>query len=389
MFARFLLIIIVVILLAGGIYGYLFYKNNLQVPYNKNAASQSPEANLDQEGNKTGLPFKIPKGASFSVFARDLINPRVMVFDPKGNILVSIPSQGKVVGLNQNGSQTTVFDGLKEPHGLAFFCHNQCQLYIAETNQVSVFDYDSNLMKAMNQKKILDLPGGGVHFTRTITTTDDGKLLVATGSDCNVCNEDDQRRASIWISDSDGSNFKPFAQGLRNSVFMTKNPKTGDIWATEMGRDWLGDNLPPDEINIIKEGKNYGWPYCYGKNVHDTNFDPRNQDNACSGREPSHIDLPAHSAPLGLEFFKDSLLVSYHGSWNRSTPTGYKVVRITGDCIEKSNPNGSCNIEDFVTGWLSEDGHFSGRPAGILVEGQKIYISDDKAGVIYLLTIRG
>jgi glucose/arabinose dehydrogenase len=154
-----------------------------------------------------------------------------------------------------------------------------------------------------------------------------------------------------------------------------------------MGRDFLGDELPPDEINIILEGQDYGWPYCYGKRMHDAQFDPQGlKQDFCKDTVPSFIDLPAHSAPLGLAFFPEEwpqefrydLLVAYHGSWNRSTPTGYKVVRVRLD-----HQGNFKAIEDFITGWLTPAGAL-GRPVDILItDDGVIYISDDKAGVVY------
>ena len=189
----------------------------------------------------------------------------------------------------------------------------------------------------------------------------------------------------------DGSDFEEFARGLRNAVFFTWSYVDARMWATEMGRDWLGDELPPDEINIIEKGKDYGWPHCYGKNIHDVDFDKNvvYKRKPCMEpfETPSYIDIPAHSAPLGLAFVPEEgwpkeywydLIVAYHGSWNRNEPTGYKVVRLKLD--EDGNFEG---VEDFITGWLRPDGAL-GRPVDILLEpGGVMYISDDKAGVIY------
>jgi glucose/arabinose dehydrogenase len=320
----------------------------------------------------------------------------VIVEDPLGNLLVSIISQGKVVALpdkNHDGiadEVITVAEGLHSPHGLAFRCGKTCKLYIAETDQVAVYDYDQINLKASNKKKIIDLPDDGGHFTRTIMlmpSPNQDKLLTSVGSSVNAAYEKDWRRAKILISNTDGTNLKIFASGLRNSVFMAIHPLTGQIWATEMGRDYLGDNLPPDEINIIEQDKDYGWPDCYGKNVHDTDFDKNT--NPC--KEPyktaSYIDIPAHSAPLGLAFFPEegwpeeywyNLLVAYHGSWNRSIPTGYKIVRYKLD--KEGNYLGK---EDFITGWLTEEKRAFGRPVDILIRPGVIFISDDKAGLIY------
>ncbi len=258
---------------------------------------------------------------------------------------------------------------------------------------MAVYDYVG--LKATNKRKIIDLPSGGGHYTRTILfmpPPDQSKLLISVGSSCNVCNEEDWRRAKILASNADGYDLGLFASGLRNSVFMAIHPVTGQIWATEMGRDYLGDELPPDEINVIEEGKDYGWPLCYGKNIHDTDF---NKNTVTPCKEPimraSYIDIPAHSAPLGLAFFpgdgwpkeyRGNLLVAYHGSWNRSEPTGYKIVRYRLDNMGKHLGN-----EDFITGWLTKDNKAYGRPVDILIRPDgAIFISDDKAGLIYKVT---
>ena len=185
-----------------------------------------------------------------------------------------------------------------------------------------------------------------------------------------------------------GSGERVFAAGVRNSVGFVFHPSTGEIWATENGRDNLGDDLPPDEINILRNGQNYGWPYCYGKNIPDPAF---NDSSRCQATQDSVHDMQAHSAPLGLRFaesaqfpeeWQGDLLVAYHGSWNRSVPTGYKVVRLHVD--------GSRVVaeEDFISGWLLDNGSVVGRPVDLIFgpEDGALYISDDKAGVIYRVT---
>jgi glucose/arabinose dehydrogenase len=345
-----------------------------------------------------GMPLALPPGFSLSIFAKGLGGPRVMTLDPVGNLLVSIPSQGRVVALpdlNRDGIAeriATVIDGLKRPHGLAFRCAPECRLYIAEEDRVNVYTYDPNDLKAVKLKKIVDLPAGGVHVTRTLLflpKPHDDQLLISVGSSCNVCTEKDWRRAKVLVVPVEGGGLTTFASGLRNAVFMTLHPRTKKVWVTEMGRDWLGDNLPPDEINILEDGKNYGWPFCFGKNVHDADFDPR-ENQACKEPKtiPSLMEIPAHSAPLGLAFFpeqgwpedfQNNLLVAYHGSWNRSVPTGYKIVRYRLDTTGKY-----LGSEDFITGWFSKDGTALGRPVDIMVRPNgTIFVSDDKAGVIY------
>ncbi len=349
-------------------------------------------------------PLTLPEGFSITVFAENLGSPRVIVHAPNGGFLVSIPNQGKVVKIRDTNGDgkadetKTVINNLNKPHGLLVKCYSEdsCQLYVAETNQVSLFNYDFTNDQAVNKKKIIDLPDGGGHWTRTIIETPlDGQekteLLIAVGSTCNVCNEDDWRRAKVLIADLDGSNLREYTTGLRNAPFMTIHPVTGKIWVTEMGRDWLGDDLPPDEINILQSGKDYGWPICYGQNIHDNDFD-KNQyiQDPCRDKVPAYIDIPAHSAPLGLAFIPEEgwpedmwydLLVAYHGSWNRSKPTGYKIVRYRLDAQGNYQSE-----EDFIGGWLNNN-EVLGRPVDILIQpGGEMYLTDDKAGVVYRVT---
>lgn len=362
--------------------------------------------------NTTDFPLILPPGFTISVFAKDLGSPRLLAFDPVGTLLASISSRGHVVALpddNRDGvadRTEVILDHLNRPHGIAFHPKDKT-LYVAETDGISVYDYDPTTRKATNRTKIIDLPGGGNHFTRTIGFGPDGRLYISVGSSCNVCVEGDERRAAVLVADVNGKEPitpKVFASGLRNSVFFTWRPGTKELWATDMGRDLIGDDLPPDEVNIVKEGSFYGWPYCYGKNVQDTIFTPT---RSCDGAIPSHIELPAHSAPLGLAFipssplaplatsdpsapsrtletsawpmkYQEDLLVAYHGSWNRSEPTGYKIVRMKLDA--QGNDEGT---EDFISGWLTKDDAL-GRPVDLVFGPDgSLYISDDKSGVIY------
>jgi glucose/arabinose dehydrogenase len=341
------------------------------------------------------LPLTIPSGMSLRVYAKNLGTPRDLLY-LDGHLLVSVPSQGKVVRLDEQRDGTanavTLLDGLNQPHGLAAFCDDfdLCRLFVAETNAVRVFSYEPQIGKVGSGKKILDLPTGGRHTTRSLLVKDD-KLYISIGSSCDVCHERDERRATVMIANLDGSDARVYAKGLRNAVFLAENPLSHDIWVTEMGRDMLGDNLPPDEINILKDGGNYGWPICYGANVHDTAFDKNTYiRNPCMEpfEIPAEVELQAHSAPLGLAFFpaewpveyRGDLVVAYHGSWNRTTPTGYSLRHI------KINAKGDVEgQEDFLTGWL--DGSVaSGRPADVLFRGKDLFVSDDKAGVIYRIT---
>ncbi len=396
--AVFVLLLVGVIAVAWG--GIFVYRNlrgsrvafgpvpNIVRPPADNAVSDAPSTNT------TGLPLELPNGFAITTFARGLGKPRVLAFDPAGTLLTSIPSQSKIVALpDTNGDGTadeaiTVLDGLNLPHGLAF---HEGKLYVAETNAVAVYEYDASVKRATNRKKIIDLPGGGNHFSRTIGFGPDGKLYISVGSSCNVCNEKDWRRAKILVANADGSGLRDYATGLRNSVFFLWHPKTREMWATDMGRDMLGDNTPPEEVNIVKDGGFYGWPYCYDNKVHDRAFDRSDEARQkCEGSVIPHITFQAHSAPLGLAVIPDSwpeqyrgdLLVSYHGSWNRSQPTGYKVARFDLDDALASKGE-----SDFLRGFLVGDAAV-GRPVDLVFDKEsRLYVSDDKAGVVYRVSV--
>lgn len=389
-----IVILIFIVWLAG------FYYKNFRGARN---AFEIPSEDIAAMITAQKSPLQVPQGFELSIFADKLVNPRVLVFDPNGTLVVSVTSEGKILALSAENSEgkadvITLASGLNKPHGLAFYCKTECNLYVAETDSVSMFDYDQTALKISNKRKIISLPTGGQHFTRTLQILSSAvgdRLLIALGSDCNVCNENDWRRASILVANMDGSGLETFASGLRNSVFMALQPNTGQIFATENGRDLLEDNIPPDEINLIREGNNYGWPICYGKNIHDANFDKNVYIvDPCLGKTASYINIQAHSAPLGLAFapstwpaeYKNNLFVAFHGSWNRAVPTGYKIVRfILG---ENGRLSGVAPQQiDFVSGWLKSDGSVLGRPVGIAFNTKgDMFVSDDKIGVIYRIT---
>ena len=370
---------------------------------------ESVDEDVSSAQNNTDFPLTLPDGFTIDIYARDLGKARVLQQDINGTILVSSMDRGQIVAFPDEDSdgkvdrQVVVLSNLNNPHGFVFgICKTQpvevnaqtdCPLYVAETTKLVRYDYNPNTYEVSNSKKLVDLPSGGRHFTRTLlfNPQDSNELLISVGSSCDVCEEKNSLYATIQSYNLETNELKPFATGLRNSVFMAVNPKINEVWATEMGRDNLGDNLPPDEINVIKKDNDYGWPYCYGENQ----LDPFGKDipgSVCLGKNPSHINLQAHSAPLGLAFIPENsafleeywnnLLVSYHGSWNRSEPTGYKIVRFV---LDEDGSAGS--PQDFISGWLEAGDTALGRPVDILVtENAAIYISDDKAGVIYKVT---
>lgn len=332
-------------------------------------------------------PFTVLGDFEIEVFAKDLIKPRTLLFDSKGNLLVSAMGEGSVYAIKPNGEKKVLVENLFNPHGLEI---KDGFLYIAETDKVSRYQYDERNLELDESELLFKLPGAGGHSTRTIKFGPDNNLYVAVGSSCNVCYEEDERRAAILKYNPQDWSYEVFAKGLRNTVFFVFNQATGQIWGGDMGRDFLGDNTPPEEINIILEGKDYGWPICYGNKIHDSNFD-KNQylKDPCFETEKPIYELPAHFAPLGITFidsplfppeWQGDILHALHGSWNRSTPGGYKVVLldVVGNTIVSD--------QDFMTGFLGDKGVI-GRPVDLVFGPDgALYLSDDKAGVVYKIS---
>ena len=342
--------------------------------------------------------LKAPPGFRISVFAEEVDGARMLVFSPGGVLLASESGENKVVALpdpkhtGKAARTVTVLAGLNEPHGLAFY---EGKLYVADNDKVRRYDWDEANLRASNPVKLADLPTGGGHSTRSILFHGD-KMYISAGSSCNACIEKDPRRATVLEFNPDGSSQKIFTKGLRNAVGLAVNPKTDTVWVTVNGRDWLGDDLPPETIyDLGKDGGDAGWPYCYGDRVPDSNF-TKPGDTRCQNVLEPKVQMQAHSAPLGLAFYegpqfpaeyRNNIFVAFHGSWNRSEPTGYKLVRVKLD--DKGRPVGGA--EDFITGWLApgetKKGRWMGRPVGIVFGSDgSMYLSDDAAGVIYRIT---
>ncbi len=335
-----------------------------------------------------GHSLYVPHGFKINIFAEGIGGVRTLVLGP-GNLVYAVVSQsGTVVQLpdaNNDGvadSAHTVLSGLRYPFGLAF---RGDTMYVGESNQVDRFNPGSTTPTVV----VPNLPTGG-HSTRTVVFGPDGKMYVSVGSSCNICDETDSLRAAVSQFDPDGSHGKVFARGLRNSVGLAFNPTTHELWANNNDRDNLGDDLPPEHVNILKDGKYYGWPQCYlpGKP------NPEYPDANCATVEPPAITIQAHSAPLGLAFYTGTMfpaeyrgdaIMTLHGSWNRSVPTGAKVVRVR---IQNGKATG---VEDFITGWLppgaaSTSGRW-GRPVSPLVlPDGSLLISDDDGGKIWRVT---
>lgn len=338
---------------------------------------------------------RLPAGFEISIFARGLSGPRLMTVGPDGMIYVSMPNAGWVGRLRENEDKKVervenVIGDLDRPHGLAF---HEGKLYVAGTQKIWRVDRSRDDGSRGQVTPIVSNMTDGGHWTRTILFGADGKLYVSMGSSCNVCKEKDPRRAAVVRYNPDGTGEEIFAAGLRNSVGLAWHPTTKELWGTDNGRDLLGDDTPPDEINIIRQGKNYGWPNCIADRVPDPEF---GSPAICQKTEPPAVKIQAHSAPLGLAFYtgkqfpkeyQGDLFVALHGSWNRSKKTGYKVIRVK---LDNGQPKG---VEDFITGWLTQEKGTDivwGRPVDLVVgKDGSLYLSDDSAGFIYRISYKG
>ncbi len=359
--------------------------------------SQNPSNRpVISQGKVPDISLNLSSQFVVHIFASALNSPRDLEWTPAGTLIVSSPSSNEVVALpdaNHDGvadSKKVVLSGGHHLHGLAFYNN---KLFVADVDRVVRYNWDENKLSATLDKVLFTLPANSDHNNHTIIFDKTGKMYVSVGSTCNICHEDSNLSGTVLVSDQNGASPQVFARGLRNAPFLQFNPTTQELWATEMGRDNLGDNMPSDEINIVKQGKDYGWPNCYGNKIHDTDFDKSTTDS-CSATESPTYEIPAHSAPLGLAFINSSqfpenwqgdLLVAYHGSWNRSTPTGYKVTHL------KVNGNTITSVEDFLTGFLptnTKSGPTSayGRPVDVTFDKNgSLFLSDDKAGNIYII----
>lgn len=334
--------------------------------------------------------YQVPDGFTVALYAADVPRARFLRFTTGGDLLVSRPGAGDILLLRRDAdgdghpdSRETLLKGLRKPLGMAI---GTDWLYIAESDRISRVPFDSGTgaVTGAPEPVVEGLTDDGNHWSKTIAIGPDQKLYLAQGSTCNICEEEDPRRATMMRFELDGSQPEVLATGLRNSVGFDWAPWNGALYATDNGRDMLGDDFPPCELNRIEAGQFYGWPYFNGDNVPDPDMGP---DPLAGQREPTppaHGFRP-HNAPLGMVFlnsdqlppdYRRSALAALHGSWNRSTPDGYKVVSLhwTQDGIEE---------RDFLTGFL-QDGDISGRPVDV-AQGPDgaIYISDDYAGAIY------
>ena len=331
---------------------------------------------------KESLFLKAPSGFKINVYATGLPNARTMVLGDKGTLFVGTRKAGNVYAI-QNNKKYTIARNLNMPNGVAF---HKGSLFVAEVNRILRFDQiESSLDKPPKPVVIRDdLPTKTHHGWRFIAFGPDNRLYISIGAPCNICLQKDF--AQIRSMKADGTDEKIVASGIRNSVGFTWHPDTKKLWFSDNGRDWLGDDLPPDEINRVDQaGQHFGFPYCHGGFVQDPEFTKFN----CQSFSSPAKQLGAHVAPLGIAFYtgkmfppeyQNQLFVAEHGSWNRSKKTGYRIAiaRLKGEKV--------IAYETFVSGWLDNQ-KVKGRPAYVLpMPDGSLLISDDSAGIIYRVT---
>jgi len=367
-------------------------KPNLPEPFATKSSDNAPGEVRMPDGF---LPA-VPKGFHVNIFAKDFKAPRLLTIAPNGDIFLADTGADQIVILRDpthtGGAQERVVfaDGLRRPFGIAF--HDD-YVYVGNMTSVVRFKYDPKTSKRLSEaEKLMDLPGGG-HITRTLTFTADGKhLLVAVGSGSNIDTGEPEVRAAVTICDPDGKNARLFATGLRNPVGLALEPVTGKPWVTVNERDGLGDNLPPDYFTSIVDGGFYGWPYSYiGTNV-DSRVKPQRPDLVAKTTIPDVL-LGAHVAPLQFAFYtgkqfpasyQGGAFVAEHGSWNRSSRSGYQIAFVA---FKDGQP--SADPVPFLTGLVPDPGKglVYGRPVGVTTAPDgSLLVSFDEPGIIYRIT---
>jgi glucose/arabinose dehydrogenase len=336
--------------------------------------------------------IRLPPGFRIERFA-EVPNARSMTLGERGTVFVGT-RKGEVYAVLPAGTAKgsrrviTIARDLRSPNGVAF---RDGALYVAEIHRVLRYDaIESRLSDPPKPVVVNDgFPTDGHHGWKFIRFGPDGMLYVPVGAPCNVCERADPRYAAIHRMNPGGTGLSVFASGVRNTVGFDWNPRTGELWFTDNGRDRMGDDLPPDELNRApREGLHFGFPYVHGKNISDPDFGARGKP---AGFTPPELELPAHSASLGMRFYtgtmfppayRGGIFIAEHGSWNRSKPLGYRVtfVRLEGNRV--------AGYEPFAEGWLS-NGQAWGRPVDVqeMPDGS-LLVSDDKADLIYRISYR-
>jgi len=334
--------------------------------------------------------LKTEKDWQVTPVATGLGKPRMLYIGRKGQLYVTRRDAGDVLMLTDTDNDGKFDDMIRVADfpGVHGITSKDNFMYLCNNNKVLRYtlNTDGTLAKVADTL-IKDLPSGGQHANRTMDFAPDGKLYISVGSVCNDCKESDKETAAMLQVDPKTWKRTLYASGLRNTIGFDWHPDTNEMWGVDNGGDTKGDDWPPEELNKIIMGGNYGFPFAYGKKVVDqSREDPagNTKEGWAKPTQASIMDFPAHSAPIAFAFFdngrnKGDALVCWHGSWNRKNPSGYKVEHIKFD--NKGNPTGS---EDFLTGFLIGNQRF-GRPAGLAIGSGVVYISDDANGIIYAL----
>jgi glucose/arabinose dehydrogenase len=355
-------------------------------------AAAEPPADLG-----TGLPLdtlKLPPGFRLRVWAKDLPGARSLCRGAQGTLFVGTRGEGRVYAVTGEvdgpaGRSYVLASGRDQPNGVAF---RNGSLYVAETSRIIRFDdIEQRLADPPRPQLVYDhLPVSGGHVWKYLSFGPDGKLYFNVGAPCNVCLPPGPLYETICRINPDRTGLEVYARGVRMSVGQDWDPATGDLWFTDNGRDYLGDDAPADELNHApRAGMHFGFPYCHGGDLPDPEF---GAGHPCSDYTPPALKLPAHVAPLGMKFYtgqlfpekyRGGLFIAEHGSWNRTVPIGYRVTFVP---MRNGRPGPE---EAFCEGWL-QGAEAWGRPVDVLVTPRgALLVSDDQAGVIYRITYEG
>ncbi|MXS84669.1 sorbosone dehydrogenase family protein [Nitrosomonas sp. HPC101] len=332
--------------------------------------------------------IELPPGFSINVWAH-VPDAHAMTLGDKGTVFVGSKTAGSVYAITENDGERqvrTIASKLKMPTGVAF--HNGA-LYVSSVNKILRFDSIENTLDHPAPPRIItaDYPKETYHGWRYIAFGPDDWLYISVGSPCNICENNLDRFALISRIKPDGTNYEVFARGVRNTEGFDWHPATKELWFTDISREWMGDNLPPDELNhASKKGMHFGFPYCHGQEVADPKLGAKHD---CNKFIPPVVELDPHVTPKGMRFYTGSMFpseyrgnifIAEHGSRNRSTKTGYRIERI------QLEANKMMKKEIFAEGWL-QDNEAWGRPVDILItmDGAML-VSDDMAGVIYRIS---
>lgn len=334
--------------------------------------------------------IRLPAGFSIEIWAQ-VPNARGLALGSNGTVFAGSMAAGNVYAITDHGETRqvrTLAKGLNTPLGVAF---RDGALYVSAIERILRYDRIEERLDQPGKPVVVasDYPNEKHHGGKFIAFGPDGLLYAPVGAPCNICEPDPDRYALISRIRPDGSGHEIYARGVRNTVGFDWHPETGELWFTDNGRDWMGDNLPPDELNHApRQGLHFGYPYCHGVDILDPKYGAKRD---CGKLAPPAALFEAHVAPLGMRFYtgamfppeyRHNIIVAEHGSWNRRKKTGYRLQRIQ---LRNSKV---VKQEIFAEGWLEEEKVW-GRPVDVLVMPDgALLVSDDHAGVIYRISYR-